>query len=34
MTNTYSTAKICPYAKPNCNIQTEGLDLDPGEYII
>ncbi|KAB0802038.1 hypothetical protein PPYR_04224 [Photinus pyralis] len=30
MTNVYSTAKICPYKKPKCNIATEGLSLEPG----
>ncbi|CAL8085572.1 unnamed protein product [Orchesella dallaii] len=29
MTDIYSTAKICPYAKKSCDLETEGLDLDP-----
>ncbi|KAK5650646.1 hypothetical protein RI129_001675 [Pyrocoelia pectoralis] len=30
MTSIYSTAKICPYGKPDCNLNTEGLSLEPG----
>ncbi|RZB38755.1 hypothetical protein BDFB_008530 [Asbolus verrucosus] len=30
MTNIYSTAKICPYSKQNCDLSTEGLSLEPG----
>ncbi|KAJ9581076.1 hypothetical protein L9F63_023745, partial [Diploptera punctata] len=30
MTTTYSSAKICPYKKENCDLNTEGLELDPG----
>lgn len=29
MTNIYSTAKICPYRNQNCNLETEGLGLEP-----
>ncbi|ODM92909.1 Angiotensin-converting enzyme [Orchesella cincta] len=29
MTDIYSTAKICPYKKQSCDLETEGLDLDP-----
>ncbi|KAF5302725.1 hypothetical protein FQR65_LT08467 [Abscondita terminalis] len=29
MTNIYSTAKICPYSKQNCDLETEGLALEP-----
>lgn len=34
MTTIYSSAKICPYGKENCNLTTEGLLLDPGELVI
>lgn len=27
--NIYNTAKICPYAKQNCDVETEGLPLEP-----
>ena len=30
MTTIYSSAKICPYKKENCDLATEGLSLDPG----
>lgn len=30
MQNLYSTAKICPYHKQHCNLETEGYALDPG----
>ncbi|KAF5302724.1 hypothetical protein FQR65_LT08466 [Abscondita terminalis] len=30
MTNIYNTAKICPYSKPDCSLQTDGLALEPG----
>lgn len=34
MTNIYSTAKICPYnKKDSCNLETEGLSLEPGMTI-
>jgi peptidyl-dipeptidase A len=29
MSTVYNNAKICPFAKPNCNLVTEGLTLDP-----
>ncbi|KAK4880643.1 hypothetical protein RN001_008789 [Aquatica leii] len=29
MMNIYSTAKICPYQKKTCNLQIEGLSLNP-----
>ncbi|XP_071443429.1 angiotensin-converting enzyme-like [Hetaerina americana] len=29
MTGVYSTAKVCPYKNPNCDITKEGLSLDP-----
>ncbi|KAK4883480.1 hypothetical protein RN001_006799 [Aquatica leii] len=29
MTNIFSTAKICPYSKQDCDIKTEGLNLEP-----
>jgi len=29
METTYSIAKICPFANQNCNLETEGLTLDP-----
>jgi hypothetical protein len=31
MTTIYSAAKICPFAKQQCDLATEGLSLDPGE---
>ncbi|KAK3922188.1 Angiotensin-converting enzyme [Frankliniella fusca] len=30
MQTTYSTAKVCPFSKQQCNLETEGLNLDPG----
>lgn len=30
MQTQYSTAKVCPYKKQNCDLATEGLNLDPG----
>lgn len=30
MQNLYSTAKICPYARQDCDRHKEGLLLDPG----
>ena len=27
----YSAATICPFAKQQCDLATEGLSLDPGE---
>lgn len=32
MTNIYSTAKICPFNKQQCDLKKEGLSLDPGNY--
>lgn len=32
MERVYSNAKFCDYGKPNCNLDTEGLTLDPGMY--
>lgn len=29
MSTIYNNAKICPFEKQNCNLQTEGLTLDP-----
>ena len=29
MEKIYNTAKICPFKKQNCNLDTEGLTLDP-----
>jgi hypothetical protein len=29
METIYNTAKICPFAKQDCNLETEGLTLDP-----
>jgi peptidyl-dipeptidase A len=29
MARVYGTAKICPYDKQNCNLATEGWNLDP-----
>ncbi|XP_063703175.1 angiotensin-converting enzyme-like [Culicoides brevitarsis] len=29
MQNVYNTAKICPYKKQECNLEEEGLSLDP-----
>ncbi|KAF5284087.1 hypothetical protein FQA39_LY17136 [Lamprigera yunnana] len=29
MSNIYSTAKICPYSKKDCNLANEGLSLEP-----
>ncbi|ODM89574.1 Angiotensin-converting enzyme [Orchesella cincta] len=29
MTEIYSTAKICPYKNKSCNLETEGLELNP-----
>ena len=30
MTGTYGAGKVCPYDKPDCNVSTEGLTLEPG----
>ncbi|CAH0552700.1 unnamed protein product [Brassicogethes aeneus] len=30
MTSIYSTAKICPYEKQKCDLDKEGLNLEPG----
>ncbi|XP_044757063.1 angiotensin-converting enzyme-like [Coccinella septempunctata] len=30
MMEIYSTGKICPYRNQNCDLSTEGLNLDPG----
>ncbi|XP_019869986.2 angiotensin-converting enzyme isoform X2 [Aethina tumida] len=30
MTSTYSTAKICPFDKQKCDLDKEGLNLEPG----
>lgn len=30
MSSIYNQARICPYAKQNCELQTEGMNLDPG----
>lgn len=32
MSNVYSTAKICPYKKQDCDLSKEGLSLDPGTF--
>lgn len=29
MSRYYNNARICPFKKPNCNLSTEGLTLDP-----
>jgi peptidyl-dipeptidase A len=29
MTTVYNSARICPFAKQDCNLATEGLTLDP-----
>lgn len=29
MSTIYNNARICPFEKQNCNLQTEGLTLDP-----
>lgn len=29
MSTVYNNARICPFAKQNCNLATEGLTLDP-----
>lgn len=29
MSTIYNNARICPFAKQNCNTSTEGLTLDP-----
>lgn len=29
MSTIYNSARICPYDKPNCNLASEGLTLDP-----
>lgn len=34
MSNIYSTAKICPFQKQNCELPKEGLNLDPGKNTI
>ena len=31
MQNTYSTARVCPFTKQQCDLPSEGLNLDPGE---
>ena len=30
MTSTYGTGKICPFDNRNCDLETEGLGLEPG----
>jgi len=30
MTKIYGTAKVCPFAKQDCNVAEEGLALNPG----
>lgn len=30
MSTIYNQAKICPYKKQNCDLATEGMNLDPG----
>lgn len=31
MSEIYSTGKVCPYNKQNCDLQKEGLSLEPGK---
>jgi len=33
MANIYGSAKICPFDNQNCDLNGDGLYLDPGEYI-
>lgn len=33
MSEIYSTGKICPFNKQNCDLQKEGLSLEPGKYM-
>jgi len=30
MTTIYGSAKVCPFDKQNCDLETEGLTLEPG----
>lgn len=30
MTEIYGVGKICPYEKQTCDLEKEGLDLNPG----
>ena len=36
MSKIYGTGKVCPYQagveKPQCNLETEGLSLEPGNF--
>jgi hypothetical protein len=33
MARVYGTAKICPFEKQDCDLATEGLNLDPGSFL-
>lgn len=30
MQNIYAVAKVCPYKEQNCDLETSGLSLEPG----
>ena len=30
MARTYGTAKVCPYSNTNCDLESEGIGLEPG----
>lgn len=30
MSSIYNTARVCPFNNKNCNLTTEGMNLDPG----
>lgn len=34
MTEIYSTAKVCPIDFPDCNLDEEGLSLEPGKVYV
>lgn len=34
MEQIYNTAKVCPFTKQDCNLETEGLTLEPELYDI
>ena len=33
MSKIYGTAKICPYAQQDCDLETEGLSLEPRKLL-
>ena len=33
MTSIYGAGKVCPFENQNCNLDTEGLYLEPGDIL-